>query len=268
MTTRVFITGGASGLGKALATRYARDGARVCIGDLNDARGEATRKGLEASGGTALYRHCDVTREADLQKVADELNALWGGVDILVNNAGVAQAGPIDKVELTDWEWIININLLGVVRGCKAFVPMLKRQRRGSIINIASMAGLLDVPNMASYNVTKAAVVALSGTLTQELMGDGITVSVACPSFFMTNLEESMRTTDPTLQHTMRKLLARGKLSADQVANTIVDGAARGEHLILPHADAATAWFAKRFLPNSLYHALFHRNVRRMMPTR
>ena len=263
MTKRVFITGGASGLGRAMALRYMRDGARVCIGDLNDPRGEATRLEL---GADAMYRRCDVTKESDLQAVADELRTAWGGLDVLVNNAGVAQAGPIDEVPIADWEWILNINLLGVVRGCKVFTPMLKNQGSGLIINIASMAGLLDVPNMGSYNVSKAGVVSLSGTLRQELWTHGVHVSVACPSFFQTNLEESMRTSDPTLKVTMSRMLAKGKLTAAQVADRIVDGAARGEDVILPHRDGAGAWFAKRFLPNSVYHQLFHRSVVRMMP--
>ena len=244
MQKRVFITGGASGLGKAMARRYARDGARVCIGDLNDERGEATRQEL---GDSALYRRCDVTREADLKAVADELCTAWGGLDVLVNNAGVAQAGPVDEVAIADWEWILNINLLGV------------------IINIASMAGLLDVPNMGSYNVSKAGVVALSGTLKQELWSHGVNVSVACPSFFLTNLEESMRASDPALKLAMHRMLSRGKLTAEVIAGKIIDGAARGEDVVLPHRDGAVAWFGKRFLPNSVYHSLFHRSVERMM---
>ena len=140
-TKRVFITGGASGLGRALALRYARDGWRVCIADLNDERGASTRTELAAAGAVeALYRHADVTSEADLQAIADELARVWGGLDVLINNAGVAQAGAIEDVSLSDWEWILNINLLGVVRGCKVFTPIFKRQGSGHIVNIASMA--------------------------------------------------------------------------------------------------------------------------------
>lgn len=263
---RVFITGGASGLGRTLALRYARDGWDVCIADLNDTRGEATRRELAALGAKALYYHADVTNEADLEFVAAELSAIWGGLDLLINNAGVAQAGAIDDVALSDWEWILNINLLGVVRGCKVFTPIFKRQGSGQIVNIASMAGLLDVPMMASYNVSKAAVVALSGTLAQELARHGISVSVACPSFFQTNLEETLRTGDPGLKKMMGRLLSRGKLDATQVADRIVDGAARRQAYILPHADGRRLWLAKRFLPQRLYAWLFQRSVRRMMP--
>ncbi len=264
---RVFITGGASGLGRALALRHARAGWRVCIADLNDARGESVRQELLSAGAPdAVYHHADVTREQDLQAVADDLTQRWGGLDVLINNAGVAQAGAIEDVTLSDWQWIIDINLLGVVRGCKIFTPIFKRQGSGHIVNIASMAGLLDVPRMASYNVTKAAVVALTGTLEQELMEHGIHVSVVCPSFFQTNLEETMRASDPGLKKMMSKLLASGKLSAEDVAERIFQGVARQDVHILPHAAGERLWLAKRYLPHSFYSRMFQRSVVRMKP--
>ncbi len=267
MSQRIFITGGASGLGRELALIYARAGARVCIGDVHEQRGEETRQALMAAGAAeARFIPCNVTQENDLQQVADTLSNDWGGLDLLFNNAGVAGAGAIEDVPLTDWEWIININLLGVVRGCKVFTPIFKRQGHGHIVNIASMAGLLDVPRMASYNVTKAAVVALSTTLEQELMEHGIGVSVVCPSFFQTNLEEGMRSTDPGLKKMMNKLLASGKLSAEQVATFIVDSVRDGKVHILPHASGARLWQAKRYLPHSLYSKMFQKSTQRMKP--
>lgn len=263
---RIFITGGASGLGRALALRHARAGWRVAIADLNDERGQAVREELEALGVPALYFHADVTQEQDLQAAADELARVWGGVDVLVNNAGVAQAGAIEDVPLSDWQWIMDINLFGVVRGCKVFTPLFKRQGHGHIVNIASMAGLLDVPRMASYNVSKAAVVALTTTLEQELAESNITVSVVCPSFFQTNLEETMRSTDPGLKKMMNKLLASGKLSADDVAERIFQGVAKRQVHILPHTAGERLWQAKRYLPHSLYSKMFQKSVQRMKP--
>jgi len=264
---RIFITGGASGLGRALALRHARAGWRVAIADLNDVRGAAVRQELLAAGApAAIYRHADVTVETDLQAVADELDRAWGGIDVLVNNAGVAQAGAIEDVSISDWQWIIDINLLGVVRGCKVFTPLFKRQGSGHIVNVASMAGLLDVPRMAAYNATKAAVVALSTTLEQELMADGIAVSVVCPSFFQTNLEETMRSTDPGLKKMMNKLLASGKLSADEVAERIFRGVASKDTHILPHVAGERLWLAKRYLPHGIYSRLFQRSLGRMKP--
>ena len=267
MSQRVFITGGASGLGRELAMIYARAGARICIGDVHEARGEETQRALIAAGASdARFMPCNVTREEDLQQVAESLSDDWGGLDVLINNAGVAGAGAIEDVAISDWNWIIDINLLGVVRGCKVFTPIFKRQGNGHIVNIASMAGLLDVPRMASYNVTKAAVVALSTTLEQELMEHGIKVSVVCPSFFQTNLEETMRSTDPGLKKMMNKLLASGKLSAEQVAQIIVDGVRSGKVHILPHASGDKLWRAKRYLPHALYSAMFQKSMQRMKP--
>ena len=260
------ITGGAGGLGRALALRYARAGWRVCITDLNDELGAATRDELASAGAQAIFLHADVTQESDLQAVAQALLKLWGGLDVLINNAGVAGAGAIEATSIADWEWILNINLLGVVRGCKVFIPMFKLQGQGQIINIASMAGLLDVPMMASYNVSKAAVVALSGTLEQELMDAGIAVSVVCPSFFKSNLDQNSRSADPRLKKQMAKLLERGKLSAEQIADHIFTGAARKQFLILPHKEGARVWQVKRFLPHGVYSWLLQRGTRRMKP--
>ena len=144
-----------------------------------------------------------------------------------MNNAGVAQAGSIETTSIDDWRWIIDINLLGVVRGCRVFTPVLKQQRSGHLVNIASMAGLLDVPFMSSYNATKAAVVSLSETLQNELHATGIGVSVVCPSFFQTNIGESLRADDPGLRKAMSKLLARSAITAADgvIVATHLDGA-------------------------------------------
>src|SRR3712207_2057668 len=107
---RIFITGGASGLGKAMALRFARAGWKVCIGDVHDARGEETLAELTALKVDALSLRCDVRKEEDLRAVADTLASRWGGVDVVVNNAGVAQAGAIEDVTLENWQWIVDIN--------------------------------------------------------------------------------------------------------------------------------------------------------------
>ena len=256
---RIFITGGASGLGRATALRFARAGFRVCIGDVHEARGQEVQAELGEQG---LFLRCDVTREEDLRAVAAELERRWGGVDVVMNNAGVAAAGAIEDVPLSDWEWILDINLLGVVRGCRVFVPLLKRQRSGHLVNVASMAGLLDVPQMSSYNATKAAVVSLSETLHNELAEAGVGVSVVCPSFFRTNLHESMRTADPGLRTAMNKLLDRSAVSAEDIAERIFRAVERREFYVLPHAEGRVAWRLKRLLPRSAYTAPIRRQLR------
>ena len=263
---RIFITGGASGLGLALAKRYARDGYRVCLGDVNDVAGKQAEHEVKAAGASEVfYLRCDVTQEADLARVADELVKRWGGVDIVVNNAGVAQAGAIDEVSIEDWQWILDINLLGVVRGCKVFTPVFKRQGHGFFINIASMAGLLDMPKMSSYNVSKAGVVSLSETLQNELGHFNIRVCVVCPSFFKTNLASSLRAPDPKMHVLVGKLLTRGKLTAEIVAERVYQGAKDGSFYILPHIDGRALWGAKTVLPRRLYHAIVENRSRWLM---
>jgi NAD(P)-dependent dehydrogenase (short-subunit alcohol dehydrogenase family) len=261
---RIFITGGASGLGKAMALRFARAGWKVCIADLNEARGAET---LPALGADGHFLRCDVTREEDLRAAAETLQARWGGVDVVVNNAGVAQAGAIEDVSIDDWRWIIDINLLGVVRGCKVFTPLFRKQGHGHFVNVASMAGLLDVPMMSSYNATKAAVVSLSETLHNELADANIGVSVVCPSFFKTNLGDSLRTTDPRLGATMARLLERSPITADDIANDVFNAVEKKEFYVLSHAEGRRAWFLKRFLPRDIYAKVMRKRTARMRPS-
>lgn len=258
---RVFVTGGASGLGRGLAERYARAGCRVCVGDIHDARGQETAAAL---GGEAFYLRCDVRREEDLRAAAEALEARWGGVDVVVNNAGVAGAGAIEETTLDDWAWILDVNLLGVVRGCRVFTPVFKRQGGGHFVNVASMAGLLDVPMMSVYNASKAAVVSLSETLQNELEPFGVRVSVVCPSFFRTNLHESMRTDDAGLRHAMERLLERAPVPAEEVIDRIFGAVEAGEFYVLPHPLGRRAWRLKRLLPRKAYRAILAKEMARM----
>lgn len=246
------------GLGRALAQRYARAGYQVCIGDVDDARGAQTAAELGA-----LYLRCDVTQEADLTRVAEELERRWGGVDIVVNNAGVATAGKIEQASLADWQWVLDINLLGVVRGCRVFTPLFKRQGSGYFVNIASAAGLLNVPFMSSYNVSKAGVIALSETIQTELADDDIGVSVVCPSFFKTNLANGMRTDDAKLRALTGKLLERGQLSAEDVADFIFRAVAARTFYVLPHKTDERIWWVKRALPRKLFAAAVTQRARK-----
>jgi len=256
---RIFITGGASGLGRALAERYARDGWRVLIGDVHEARGAETVAALAALGAEARFLRCDVTREADLESAASWLMESWGGVDVVVNNAGVAASGGIAETPLSDWQWIVDINLLGVVRGCRVFTPLFRRQGSGHIVNISSMAGLVHPPLLSAYDATKAGVVALSESLFLELAPEGIRVSVVCPAFFRTNLMETSRSSDPAFEATARGLVEKSRITPQEVARRIHRGVARGDFLILTHADGKVACLLKRFLPVSLYLRLMRR---------
>lgn len=240
--TRVLITGAGSGLGRALALAWARRRDSVLVADLNAERGNETlQMCLDAGASEALFARMDVTSEADFADLADWVRQRWGSLDIVVNNAGVAGGGRFEGISEDDWQWMLNINLLGVVRGCRAFTPLFKAQKSGRFVNIASMAGLLNPPAMSNYNVAKAGVVALSETLTVELEPWNIRTLVVCPSYFQTNLSESLRTNDEAMRVALPKLLAGSAITADDIAEGILEAIDRGDTLYLPHEHARAA---------------------------
>jgi NAD(P)-dependent dehydrogenase (short-subunit alcohol dehydrogenase family) len=261
VTSRVLITGGASGFGRALAALYAARGDLVLVTDVH---AELDPQQLPAAGpgGEVHYLQLDVRDESDWEKSRAWVEEHWGGLDLLFNNAGVAAGGRIDRLDLADWQWIIDINLLGVVRGCRTFVPLFKQQRRGRIVNTASMAGLVHPPTMSSYNAVKAAVVALSETLLHELSPYGVQVSVVCPSFFRTNLHESLRGSDPEMEQSAVHLITGSKRDAATIAARAVKQIDRGRYLVLTHPEANLAWRSKRFVP-----AAYHRTMSRLART-
>jgi len=246
VTGRILITGAASGLGRALATRYAAAGWRVAVSDVDGAAAETAAKEIGA-------RHLtlDVTDEDSWLAARDWCAAEWDGLDVLVNNAGVGSGGRIERVPLSDWDWIWQINVRGVVAGCRTFVPMLKAQKSGHIVNVASLAAVMNLPGMASYNVTKSAVVSLSETLRQELSPYGIGTTVVCPGFFQTNLGDRLRTPDPAARVVSEKLMASSKVTADDVAGQVFDAVARKRFLVLTHPDGRRSHRLKRLLPRA-----------------
>ncbi|MBY6188366.1 SDR family oxidoreductase [Marinobacter hydrocarbonoclasticus] len=257
---RVFITGGASGLGRALALHWAAQGAQVAIGDVQD--GHPVVAEIDAAGGTGMFLRCDVTDGDSLAAVAARLEAEWGGLDLLVCNAGVATAGTLEQETPAQWQWVFDINLFGVVRTCQALVPLLGEG--GRVLNIASQAGLNAMPKMGSYSAVKAAVVSFSETLALELADRGISVSTACPAFFKTNLDKGLRSADPAMTAILQKLFAKAPLSAGQVALAIAEGVAQRKALILPHSAGRKAYWLKRLLPRERYLALMLKQTRRL----
>lgn len=234
---RVFVTGGASGLGLALVERFAARGDLVLSGDLVP---------TPRAGPTVTHRDLDVRSEDDWDSARAWVEREWGGaLDLLVNNAGVAGGGRIELCSVADWQWIFDINLFGVVRGTRAFTPMLKAQGSGRIVNVASLAGLVHPPGMGSYNAVKAAVVAFSETTAHELAPYGVGCSVVCPSYFRTNLMGSMRGHDVDLARHMARLVRESPISAGDIAAAVVEGVDRGDEVIVPDEPARTAYAFK-----------------------
>lgn len=260
---RILITGAASGLGLALATRYARDGWRVLLTDVDQPALDRAAEAVAGGAATAERERIatlalDVRSDDDWAAARDWVASHWGGLDVLVSNAGVATGGRFEHLPIEDWDWIVQINLMGVVRGCRTFVPMMREQGSGHLVNIASAAGLLNPPVMASYNVVKAGVVSLSETLRHELEPAGITTSVVCPTFFRTGLAGSFRTPDEAVRRTMDKLVTQSSVPADVIAARIQDAVAKRRFLILTDREGIVAHAVKRFVP-----PLFRREARK-----
>lgn len=259
---RVLITGAGSGLGLALAMRYARTGARVACVDVIAERAEAARDALPGEGHLACV--ADVGDDASMQALHDTVTAAWGGVDVLVNNAGIASAGAMTDTTMDEWRRILEIDLLGVVRGCRLFLPDMLAAGRGQILNTASFAGLAGAPGIMSYGVAKAGVVALSEQLRAEVEGRGIRVGVICPAFFRTNLAETA-IADARMKTHIVRLMDRAPDTLDSVADTVFAAAERGEFLIIPTRREPMYWRIKRWWP-SLYFRLLQKQARALMP--
>lgn len=248
------MTGAASGFGRAIALRLASRRARLVLTDVDEAGLEETAARARDEGAQVQILRCDVREAEQVEAMAQRADETYGGTDLLVNNAGVAAAGPVGEVPLADWRWQLDVNLWGVIVGCHAFVPRMKAQGSGHILNMASSAGLACAPLMAPYNVSKAGVIALSETLYGELQGTGIGVSVLCPTFFRTNIYDGARFSDPQLYDTTKRLVTQASWDADQIADHALDGVERGELFIIPQADGRALWRAKR-----IFGADFHR---------
>lgn len=258
---RIAITGAGSGLGRALALRYGRAGARVAVTDIQAGRARRVAGEVNDAGGEAMAQTLDTRRDADFEQLLVRLNDEWGGVDIFVNNAGVASSGTVADTPPADWDWLIDINLMGVVRGCRAALPAI-RASRGCIVNTASFAAVANAPGMVSYNVAKAGVLSLSETLRAEEYANGVSVTVACPAFFATNLMDSFRSTTPGREALVEKLMARSGVTAEDVADQIYNAVAARRFLVLTHRDTRWQYRLKRLQPE-----LFFRVVERVART-
>lgn len=259
---RVMITGGGSGLGKALALGFARRGWRVAVAEVVRKRAEETAGELKALGAGAMAIPCDVTRQKDLDAAARRLRKEWGGLDILVNNAGVAGAGPVATTPPAQWDWIIGINLTGIINGCRAFIPMMEGQGRGYIVNVASCAGIASFPEMGCYNVTKAAAISLSETLRGELSGKGIGVSAVCPTFFKTNLMDRFESPDERQRAMARQFFEKSRYTADDIARHTLRSIEKNRFYIITQTDGKFIWWFKRRFPE-LYLRIIARYYRK-----
>ncbi|MFO0592280.1 MAG: SDR family NAD(P)-dependent oxidoreductase [Polyangiaceae bacterium] len=250
---RAVVTGGGSGIGRAFCLALARRGGSVLVADISLATAEETAALVRSAGGKAVAVQCDVANRDHVFGLPALMKQHFGGTDVVINNAGVAVSGPVAEIPIADWDWLMAINLRGVIDGCLAFIPDLRAQRGGHIINVASAAGLLCAPPLAPYNVAKAGVVALSESLSVELGVEGIGVSVLCPTFIRTNIAKSGRAYGKGSKEGADAMMARAKLTPDDIAEHTLRAADKGRLYVVPHADGLWGWRMKRADPEAFY---------------
>jgi NAD(P)-dependent dehydrogenase (short-subunit alcohol dehydrogenase family) len=190
------VTGAASGIGFALADRFASVGMKVVLADVEESALAAAEQTLKKKGAPVLAVRTDVSKADEVEQLADKAYSHFGGVNVLCNNAGVGMGGLSWELSIEDWQWVLGVNLWGVIHGLRTFVPrMLADQTEGHIVNTASVAGLISSPYMAVYQATKHAVVTITESLRMELdlTGGKIRASVLCPGFVATKISDSER---------------------------------------------------------------------------
>jgi NAD(P)-dependent dehydrogenase (short-subunit alcohol dehydrogenase family) len=243
------VTGAASGIGLALTERFVAEGMKVVMADIEAGALAAAAERLRRDGAIVLPIRVDVSQPADVERLADEAYRAFGAAHVVCNNAGVAVIGAIHEHTLADWQWVIDVNLWGVIHGVRVFLPrMLAGGDEGHVVNTASMAGLTTAPFMSVYDVTKHGVVALSESMYKELAltGAPIGVSVVCPGLIDTNIMRSSRNrperlaeegkAGPMAQTFGQSLSDRlaGGYPPSEVADQVVAGIRVGRFYIVP----------------------------------
>ena len=250
------VTGAASGIGLALARRFGQDGMRVVMADIEQGALERESAALAGEGIEVLARVTDASLESDVEALAEATLQRFGGVHIVCNNAGVGSRGlKVADLPRRDFEWVIGVNLWGVINGIRAFLPRLLAQDEGHIVNTASVSGLYHHPRMGPYNATKAAVVALSETIRYELDEDGsnVGISVLCPSWVRTNISSAVRNLQERLHYELtpqqaeemleykarrRQQLRDEAIDADEVAVQVRDAVLTNRFYVITHPDS------------------------------
>jgi len=252
------LTGGASGFGLECARIGAKMGMNLVLVDVQQDALDKARAELEAQGVQVLAQRVDVSNAAQMQALAKAVEQRFGAPNFVFNNAGVAAGGLVWENTLEDWQWVMGVNLWGVIHGVRLFTPMMLAAAekdpsfQGHIVNTASMAGLLTPPNMGIYNVTKHAVVSLTETLYQDLklVTDQIGASVLCPYFVPTGIHHSERNRPANLaadqptksqligQAMSEKAVSSGKVSAADVAQKVFDAITADQFYVYSHPRA------------------------------
>lgn len=245
------VTGAAGGIGRATALELARRGAHVAVADVRVEHAEQTAAEVERLGRRATVHQVDV-RDADAwQALAQDVESHFGGCHVLVNNAGVTMAGRFDADALGDVEWMFDINVWGVVHGCRAFLPALRRAEEAHIVNVSSMAGLLGLPHNVAYSTTKGAVRSFSEGLRAELVTTRIGVTAVFPGGVDTDIAASARGSEAARLAGMgsNDLAPRLLTRPSTVASRLADAVERDRPRVVVGADAHLVSVLSRILP-------------------
>jgi NAD(P)-dependent dehydrogenase (short-subunit alcohol dehydrogenase family) len=244
------VTGGASGIGKAIAAELVARGSLVVIADLDGAAAEATARELGSAASAATL---DVADAEAVRSLVDAVVAEHGRLDVMVNNAGVAIGGLLEELDERHWAKAIDVNLRGVINGVTAAYPHLRAQGHGHILNTASLAGLIPAPAMLPYTTTKHAVVGLSTALRAEAASQGVRVSVLCPGFVDTPLLDDVYAAPPSFKggsvRARVRLMQPKFLTPELTAKRAVDGLAANKAVIPVGFLAHLTWRALRYAP-------------------
>lgn len=249
------VTGAASGIGRAMAERFGREGMRLVLADVEQGALDATAAELAADGVELTSIRVDVSSQADIEAMAAATFERFGTVHVVCNNAGVGSRGlTMHDLPTEDYEWVLGVNVWGVIHGIRAFLPHLRLQDEGHIVNTASVSGLYHLPRMGPYNASKAAVVALSETLFHELAAEGshVGVSVVCPSWVRTNISAAVRniperlawdlTTEQAAEMAEYKAKRRAQqpeaMDAADVAGQVVDAIRAQRFYVITHPES------------------------------
>lgn len=239
-----FITGGASGLGLAMAHAFGAAGMNVMLADIEEAPLAAAVADLEARQIRAASVICDVGERAAVEAAAAATVGAFGKVHLVCNNAGVGAGGPIGQIKPSDWDWIVAVNLMGVVYGMEAFLPHIRAHGEGGcFVNTASMAGMFSVPGMEPYTATKYAVVGMSEGWADQLAPENIHVAVLCPGFVRTQIGTSGRTRPLRFGGPVvnppgpSQALVESGIDPERVAARVLEAVRNGERYIVTHPD-------------------------------
>jgi NAD(P)-dependent dehydrogenase (short-subunit alcohol dehydrogenase family) len=256
------VTGAASGIGRALAEVLAQRGCTLALADVDGPGLAESARRVESLGRRASTHVVDVADWERVVAFADEAVAAHGGVDLVVNNAGVSVTGTLEEQSIDDLRWIVGVNFWGVVHGCKAFLPHLRRRPEGHLVNVSSVFGLIGLPTQSSYCATKFAVRGFSEALWAELADSRIGVTVVHPGGVRTNIVRASRTADPAAKARMVERFERQTIPPELVAEQIARGVERGALRVRVCRETYAVDWAKRLFPSGV-HRLVRAGYRR-----